>query len=74
MSFQKQKNHVCLEVSECFPLAEKAELLLCNKLELKQSQTSLKVEKIVHYKTKTISIVANSKHENSKIISDCGVS
>ena len=71
---EKIINHVCQEVSECFPLAEWAELLLWNKLEMKQSQTSLTVEQIVQYKTKTFSIVGNSKHRNSIIISDYGVS
>lgn len=56
MSSQKEKNLVCLEFSELFPLPKYAKKLLWNNPDLKGSQTSLTVEQIVQYKTQTFSI------------------
>ena len=46
----------CLKVSELFPLAECAELLLWNQPDSKGSQTSLMVEQIVQYRLAILSM------------------
>ena len=67
MSSQKDKNHVCLEVSEIFPLSKYTELLLQN-----QSDSGKLDEP--HGGTNHPVSLGNSKHGNSVIISDCQVS
>ena len=56
MSSQKEKNHVCVEVSERFLLVEYTELLLWNQPNPKESQTSLTVEQIVQYRLPILSV------------------
>ena len=56
MSSQKEKNHVCVEVSEPLLLAEYAECLLWNQPDLKGSQMSLTVEQIVQYRLPILSM------------------